>query len=117
MKVRVINRKGHRAVVVYHDQGLQAVIVPAEAVKGNKCDDEALMAGIPYGLPWAEIIGEMRALPEEIEQALYRRGIWTREDLRADPMRAAAALMAAYGLDVQELNRRAIEYEIKEALT
>ena len=107
MQVRVIRRKGHAALVEWEDEGYHRAHVPADMVDGDQCEPTELLMGIPYGLPWAEIVGDLVISGKEIEQALRRSGIWTLEDLRKDPTKAAAALMAVYRQGVQTLIQRA----------
>lgn len=84
-------------------------IVPVEE-QGNL---EAVLRGIPYGLPWEEIIEGvgLRATPQSIAAALRQRGIYTAQDLRANIAAAQGAIMSAYGLDLSALLIAVKQYE------
>ena len=69
-------------------------------------------AGAPYGVEWRRLI-ELQATPEEVEQELYKRGIWTLADLRTKPGDVVAAIQAVYGLTRGALLLAAERYEEK----
>ena len=55
--VKVIESKGKSALVQWADgEDLRRAYVPASKVKDGQCDEDALGAGIPYGVPWEELI-------------------------------------------------------------
>lgn len=116
MKVTVIRRKGQAILVQWEDDGLHRAQIPPHALlDGDEVDPVELLMGIPYGLPWAEIMGDLVISGEEIEDTLRRHGIWSLEDLRTDPTSAAGALMAAHRQGVQVLIRRAMDARILTA--
>ncbi len=113
MRVRVLQRKGHAALVEWQDEAgcLRRATVPARVLQGDEAEAGDLEMGIVYGLPWEELLGAPRVTPERIAAELRRHGIWTRADLRARPNVALAALQSAYGLDLAALMRAAEAYE------
>ncbi len=112
MKVKVIQRKGHAALVEWLDGAgsLRRATVPLEAVVNDEVDESDLDMGIEYGLPWAELV-TLRVTPERIERELRKHGIWTHADLRARPNVAAAALQAAYAVNLTALRQAAERLE------
>jgi len=109
MKVRVIQRKGPGTLVEWNDQdGYHRAVVPSRAVDGDFCDPEELMMGIPYGEPWAQVVGDLVISAEDLENELRKHGIWTIEDAREKPNAAAAALLAVHKMGVDMLVGRAV---------
>lgn len=100
-QVTVIGRKNKAALVEYLDgDTLKRVTIPSDKVdKEGVVELKELTLGIPYGLPWSEVI-VLVATPQHIETELHMRGIWTAEDALAQPNTVIAAVQAAYGLDV-----------------
>lgn len=70
-------------------------------------------AGIPYGQNFAKLLTPS-VTPDAIDAELKRRGIWTIQDLRANPNSALGALQAAYGIDLAQLFQAAAAFEAKE---
>lgn len=100
MKVRVLRCQGAAALVEWiEDDLLQRAVVPAEMVEDGQCDSDALAAGIPYGVPFEDLL-QPAVTPRALAQALRRRGIWTTEDVYRKPNEVIAALQSAYGLDL-----------------
>lgn len=98
--VRVIETRGETVLVEYRDAlGLRRTLVPVQAVEGGKASEEELAYGVPYGLPWEDLI-EMRASAAQLAANLRAAGIWTREDLERSPAAAFGALQATYGIDL-----------------
>lgn len=116
MKVSVIRQKGQAVLVQWEDAGvLHRAQIPPHALDGDEVNPTELLMGIPYGLPWAEIMGDLIISGEEIEYELRRHGIWTLEDLQSDPTSAAGALMAAHRQGVRTLIQRAMNARIQTA--
>ena len=105
MRVKVIRQKGQVVLVQWEGQ---RAYVPAEVVVDDYCPTEELEMGIPYGLPWAEIVGDLVLTGEEIEVTLRKHGIWTLEDARKEPMKAATALLAVHKMGVGALIAKAM---------
>jgi hypothetical protein len=110
VRVNVVSRKDASALVEFVEgQAVQRKTVTAEALDGDKIAQDDLDLGVPYGIPWADLV-KVTATPASIEKALHNAGIWTLEDLTSNPRRAIGALQAAYGLDLASLIRAANEY-------
>lgn len=77
-------------------------------------EDEARL-GIPYGVPWAELIPPRAIFPEELEAALHSRGIWTAEDAQLNPQAILGAIVELIGVDMAAVIRAAREYEKERA--
>ena len=100
--VKKIRRKGHGVLVEFECDGrLQRVVVPPDSVNDGHVEDDVLGMGIPYGEPWSQLIGNLTAV--QVENALYRAGIWTLDDLRQNPMAGVGALQNAMGAYVNQL--------------
>lgn len=59
--------------------------------------------GIPYGVSFAEHLQELGSIAQDIEQALYKNGIWTWQDVttRTDLVKNAyAAALGAFSSDL-----------------
>lgn len=111
VKVRVIRRRGESALVEWLDGDQQnRVMIPVTAVVDGLVADDVLSAGVPYGVPWAELV-QLTATAEKIQAELYRVGVWTVDDLRRNPQLALGAVQRIYGVDLSALMRAAKEYE------
>lgn len=109
--LRIIQQTGGSTLVESTDGGrLQRVIIPSEMVTDGAVSPAALEYGVAYGLPWEEL-WTSRVTPAAIAQELRKRGIWTLDDLRKQPMAAVAAMQSAYGLDVATLTAAAERFE------
>jgi len=108
MRVTVIRRKQQTVLVEWQDEGRWRAYVPAEAVTDDECPSEELQMGIPYGVPWAEVVGDLVITGKQIEDTLKRHGIWTLEDAKKNPMKAATALQAVHKIGVSALIARAV---------
>lgn len=111
VKVRVVQRRGESALVEWLDGEQQnRVTIPVTAVVNDHVADDVLLAGVPYGVPWAELV-QLTATPAAVQSELYRVGVWTVDDLRQKPQLALGALQRVYGVDLAALMRAAKEYE------
>jgi hypothetical protein len=99
MKVRTVRQSGEASLIEYErdDRSIGRVYVPTSLVTGEEIDPAVVEMGVPYGLPWEELL-DQRVTPEAraAADALRRRGIWTGDDLRRNPNEAAAVLITAY---------------------
>lgn len=68
--------------------------------RGAECEHPEW--GIPYGEDFSALVNPA-ATGESIDRELKRAGIWTVEDLLANPNGAAGALQRAYGVDLAAL--------------
>lgn len=112
-QVKIIRRSGTAALVGWVEDGnLRRATVPLSQIelddsKIGTVDKETLEMGIPYGVPWEEVIGEIKITPQIIANILRQHGIWTLEDAQNNPNAIVGALQAAYGLDMATLIRGA----------
>lgn len=101
--VKVIYEKGKTVLVEWFDDGMPVRgWLPWNKVNSGVVETRELDWAQPYGLPWEDLI-ELRATPREMAKSLRNRGIWTIEDIRAQPDATLGAIMATYGLDYQIL--------------
>jgi hypothetical protein len=77
--------------VVEWDQ--RRAIIPKTSLDGDEVSQEVLEQGIPYGLPWGELI-KVKITAQMIEEALHSRGIWTAEDALRNSSKVKAAFLA-----------------------
>jgi len=111
MRVKLVSRKGQAALVEYLEGGaLRRCVVPLSLLSDDEVAPEALERGLPYGLPWEELL-RLATTPEAVAQELRRRGIWTLADLRACPQAAVGALQSCYGVDRAALLRAAEHFD------
>lgn len=111
VQVRVIQRRGESALVEWLDGELQnRAMIPVTAVVDGHVAEDVLNAGVPYGVPWAELV-QLTATAEAVQAELYRVGVWTVVDLRQKPQLALGALQRVYGVDLSALMRAAKEFE------
>ena len=110
VRVNVISRNHSGALVEFVEgQAVRRKTVAAAALDGEKIAQDDLDMGVPYGIPWADLV-QATVTPATIEKALHNAGVWTLEDLISNPRRAIGALQSAYGLDIAALIRAANEY-------
>ena len=99
----------------WHDGEPRRAYVPTSEVEGSKAPAEVLDAGIPYGAPWAEIVGKMLKVvdlsPEAFAASLHKHNIWTARDIEKNPRAAKRAIDAALGITAGGLLRRARSLE------
>ena len=118
IEVKIVRRSGDATLVAWIDDGkYRRVTIPRYQIefdasyKTGITDKQTLELGIPYGLPWEEIIGEIRITPGMIANTLRQHGIWTSKDLNKNTDAVVGALQAAYGLDLATLLRGARRYK------
>lgn len=58
--------------------------------------------GIPYGLPWEEIL-QVDLTVEELANNLRRYGLWTAEDIHGNPPALMSAIAVSYGMSASNL--------------
>jgi len=113
-KVKVIDCKEGSALVEWvTEDGLKRVYVPEKKIVDGMCLDKVLDAGIPYGVPWAQFLDVSEVTPENIQRTLYQHGIWTAEDIMADPTTALRAVQAACRRLTGSLLKAAKETRVK----
>ena len=87
--------------------------LPAYLVNGPTLPLTMLQQGVPYGIPWAQVL-KITLTPQAVELALHRAGLWTLADVQARPQVALSALQAAVGLDLGSLLETAAAYSAKK---
>lgn len=113
--VKVIEQKDQSALVEWSVEGdLCRAYIPAAKVEGGQCGEDTLAAGIPYGVPWEDVISTAPTR-EAIGKQLRRHGIWTRADIERNMQGAQRAINQATGLTPARLHTLASQYEAKEA--
>ena len=107
-EVKVVSRHGSSALVQWLiRKTLNRGYVPLEAISDESTVElEDLDAAIPYGVPWSNVI-TMTATPEALENRLHQIGVWTYDDLLANPQAVIGALQATYMVDFSALKRAA----------
>lgn len=114
--VRIVEGKGKSSLVQWSLKGgdLRRAYVPVDKVtgvdEGARCDKDALEAGIPYGVPWKELI-KVDVDPAAVAQELRRRGVWTSRDLEMNPKVLRRIVDKMTGLTPGNLRRAAAQYE------
>jgi hypothetical protein len=111
--VRVIEKRGPARLVEYKTGAgnLARVVVPDDAIddQGMVLEDD-LNLGIPHGLPWEQLI-HLSATPAALAAHLRANGIWTLEDMEANPQAVFGAIQAVYGVDFGRLIQAAHNYK------
>ena len=106
--MKTIRRAKKASLVEWKEDGRsQRAWVPV----GSEDDEEEARLGIPYGVPWAEILVPKTISPEDLEAALRSRGIWTAEDAQASPQAIAGAIVELIGVDMAAVIKAARDYE------
>lgn len=105
--VKVIWWQQHTALVEYvihlkDGTDLRRVLVPREVIHDDVAEKQDLEAGVPYGLPWEEIVS-IRVTPELLAIEFRRLGLWTMEDLLSKPQKITEAVQR-----VNRLNHSAV---------
>lgn len=109
--VTVVRTEGDAVLVEYAAKGdLVRVVVPDKCVQDGQAPLSDLEVGIPYGLPWEDLI-VLKATPEDVARRLRANGIWTYEDLLKLQQDARGAVQASYSLDLAGLIEAAREFK------
>lgn len=112
-EVNVIRNKGGLSLIEWRVNGsVKRSWVPVSEVRreGSVSLVNKPAAGIPHGHNFAKLLTPS-VTPDAIDEELKRHGIWTIEDLRANPNSALGALQSAYGVDLASLFQAADKYE------
>jgi hypothetical protein len=118
IKVKVISKQGQSALVEWHDgEATRRAYLPIRLLqrdpdkryRSNEWEAQAPELGAPYGLPWAELL-RLTVTPEEIEKALWQRGIFTADDIERDHGQALSAFQSLYVRDLVALSKAARHY-------
>jgi len=110
--VNIIKKQGEAVLVEWNNAGKpERVTIPANEVTDGLCTSFVLEAGIPFGLPWEEILGNISNdadFVKALANNLRTEGVWTAEDVT--PQRILAALQNTYGVDVHKILRTMKEF-------
>lgn len=111
--VRVISHKGPSAMIECSLDGLTKRFVLAhKLVQDGQVDIEELRQAAPYGLPIADLFGNMvQFTPQRLEQACRERGLWTAEDFVKNPSLVQGALQDALRLDTGTITGIALRHK------
>jgi len=111
--VRELSTTGMSSLVEYLDKnGLHRVSVPANKV-ADKMDLELLEAGVPFGVPWAELpIKPFTG--KELQAALYAAGLWTAEDVMTRPQVVIGAIQGLLWLHLGSLVEFAAKHKLND---
>ena len=111
MRVRIISVNDRSAVVEWPaGETLQRAIVPAEMLRRDEVEDGVLAAGIPWGVPWEEVMPTTKGADVTVANALRQYGFWTAQDLRERPSEAVAVIQRALGVYLAALTKAALSY-------
>jgi len=103
---QVVRRKSDLALVEWEQDGApkRAWATPSMVVEQVENSKSVVVRnpdeGVPYGERWQDLLPNPQVTPETIDRELKRRGIWTIDDLQANPNLARTCLQRAYGLDL-----------------
>lgn len=106
MEVKIIDLRGESALVEAPD--LRRVILPLDTIQDGQVDAEDWEMGIPYGLPWEEML-TITATPQALAYELRKNGIYTYADLEANPQAAMGCIVKVYGVELSTLFQAAHE--------
>lgn len=110
--VSAVAQKGKSVLVEWTaSDGLKRAFIPADQVEGDAVDPEVLGQGIPYGVPWAELVDTSGATPENFQAEMHRNGIWTAADLEAKPKILIKVLPIITGINLGALRGAARKHE------
>lgn len=113
-KTQIIRRKNGMVLVQWNEEETfrQAWVTPQMIASddGQNAWVHNPGAGIPRGVDWHRIFTFV-ATSKDVDRELKRVGIWTVEDLEANPNAALGAIKSALGLDLAALRNAAKKYE------
>lgn len=116
--VTLIGSRGTNVCVQYTDEDgfPHRVQVPHEELKDGKVFAGVLSAGLPYGEAWEDYVDEQTITSAEVAGHLRKKGIWSLEDLEANPRAARIALSLPLAVNVATLRRkvRAVRIEAEK---
>jgi len=103
-------------LVEWQDDGIiQRGWVPADAVDADlHVADIVLKRAAPYGLPLHRILQRVVIDPEQLADAMHRRGLWTKEELLRNANAIAQAILSSCGTSASRVQTLVREYEVGE---
>jgi hypothetical protein len=120
VKGKVVRQEGDASLVEWMDKEgfYHRASVPRDVVKITKpgqvacsVDEDELLVGIPYGMPWEELIGEINVTPEMIANELRRSGIWTGQELLMNPDKIRSVMGKVFGVNYSTLLQNVKRYK------
>lgn len=104
-----VSTNGQAATIQYERNGrLHRAIVPATAIKAGQVSEAVLSAAVD--LPGFDLsgLGDVLTIDREVlEEALHQAGLWTTEDLLANPKLIFGILQRLYGASVATVQNAA----------
>jgi len=113
VRVMVVRQRGESALVQWTSAGLiSRCYIPVEEIgAGEKVGQDVLEAGIPFGLPFHELMDDIHITSVEVCNALRQRAFWTMQDIETKPQAAVGAINQLIAKKVGELISSAKEFE------
>jgi len=120
---RIVFSKNRAVLLEYLDDANKPVRVsipenmvqPSSDGKTAIVSEEILSMGVPYGVQFAEEIGNVTISGKSIEDSLHASGIWTCDDVIHNPQDVNSAVMAAASHVFSTINVLVRAYFSKEA--
>jgi len=111
---RIVKMSGGNALLEWEDEHgyLQRGWLPIEQLPSAEVGEaftlssELLASCLPEGEDLTEYLVSKVPKPEEIQDFLRRRGLWTKEDVIGNPQQLVTALRYLMGLEVSEIIAR-----------
>lgn len=115
ISIKIIQSGGQSSLVEWYDpdRGMLRAYVPTPELSNGKCSRDVLDAGIPYGIPWSEIVSVFLS-PETIQRELRRIGIWDEDDLLKKASQVIGAVNRATGINFATLKNAVTNFKKKE---
>lgn len=112
--VEIRQKNGVHLIEWKQGAGLRRAWVRGDQIvarEGKKVRVTLPNGGVPYGVDWSKLIGNITIAADDLCAELRRNGIWTTEDLRANPNAALSAIQGASGVTLGLLINAAKEYD------
>jgi len=87
------------------------VFIPISEVQDGKSAENVLEAGIPYGVPWEDVLEVPKLTAADIAQRLRKSGYYTSADIERNVKGADKAIKQAVGIHAGGLHNAARQYE------
>jgi len=107
MKLQVIESNDESTLLQFIDTDgfVNRVVVPSSTITFDgevvNCSIDPY-EGIPYGLPWEEIL-DVDLTVKELANNLRRYGIWVADDLKNNPQGFRSAIAYFYGMSAAKI--------------
>jgi hypothetical protein len=111
-RVSVIAHNNKSTLVQWAVDGdVRRAYVPTNKVEKDKVDETVLKQGIPYGVPWEDVVEVRLVTSEDVGRAMRRANLWTVADLERNPQKAKKVLCQLSGIKLGTLRRAAKRLE------